>query len=168
MAMATRRTWLWILVGAFGLGLVVLVVLAGAGVYFVMQHISTERSTGVDAIRAFDAVRAAFPGSKPLYELDSDEHPTMTRPFSEMPTSAVKPQHLRVLAWDPDDERLVKIALPFWILRLQQAKMAVGAEEHGFDLERLELDGQELERIGPALVFDFRARDGTRVLLWTQ
>jgi hypothetical protein len=41
-------------------------------------------------------------------------------------------------------------------------------EANGFDFQRLNLDVDELERIGPALVFDFRNQDGVRVLLWTQ
>jgi hypothetical protein len=90
----------------------------------------------------------------------------MPRPFSEFPTSSVRPEQLRVLAWDPDEERLIKISLPFWILKMHKAKMDVGAGE-GFDLEHLNLDGEELARIGPALVFDYRERNGARVLLWT-
>ena len=116
---------------------------------------------------AFDAVKATFPDQRPLYELDNQERPTMPRPFNEFPTSSVRPEHLRLLAWDPDEERLIKISLPFWILRMHKAKLDLGAGE-GFDLEHLNLDGEELARIGPALVFDYREPDGARVLLWTQ
>ena len=166
--MATRRTWIWILVGTAGVCLLGLIAIAGAGVYFVTRHISTEKSTGTEAIRAFDSVKATFANQKPLYELDSDEHPRIARPTHEMPTSSSKPQHLQVLAWDPEDERLVKVKLPLWVLRLKKSKMDVVGKDRGFDLERLELDGDELERIGPTLLFDFRDRDGVRVLLWTQ
>jgi hypothetical protein len=168
MAMASRKTWVWVLVGVFGFGLLVLIVVAGAGVYWVTRHISTERSTNVDAIRAFDSIRASFPDAKPLYAMDSNERPAMVRPLKELPTSAKKPQNLRVLAWDPHEERLVKIALPFWVLRLKKSKMEITGHEGAFDLEKLELDGEELERIGPTLVIDYRDGDGTRVLLWTQ
>jgi hypothetical protein len=50
---------------------------------------------------------------------------------------------------------------------MHKAKLDLGSDE-GFDLEHLNLDGEELARIGPALVFDYRDRDGARVLLWTQ
>ena len=60
------------------------------------------------------------------------------------------------------------INLPFWILRMGHRRMPVGRRERGFDLNRLNLDVDELERIGPALVFDFRNQDGVRVLVWTQ
>jgi hypothetical protein len=174
--MAAQRTWVWVVAGICGVGLLMLIGLAGAGVYFVTRHISTEPSTSAEAIRAFEAVRAAFPDQKPLYELDNRERPTMTRPIRELPTSPKKPEQLRVLAWDPHDERLVRISLPFWILRMHKAKMGplvdVGERrdrgDSSFDLEHLELDGQQLERIGPALVLDYRGGDGVRVLLWTQ
>ncbi len=158
---------MWVVVGVCGFGLIGLILVAGAGVYFVTRHVSTERSTSADAIRAFDAIRAAFPDQKPLYELDSAERPTMTRPLNELPTSPNKPENLRVLAWDPDEERLIKIALPFWLIRMNKAKMDLG-DDTRFELDHLNLDGAELERIGPALVFDYRGHDGARVLLWTQ
>ncbi len=158
---------MWVVVGVCGIGLFGLILLAGAGLYFVTRHVSTEPSTSADAIRAFDAVKASFPNQKPLYELDNAERPTMTRAFSELPTSPEKPEHLRMLAWDPHDERLIKIALPFWILRMNKGKMDLGTDGN-FELGHLDLDGAELERIGPALVFDYRGHDGARVLLWTQ
>jgi hypothetical protein len=166
--MASQKTWVWVVVGIAGFGLLGLILVAGAGVYFVTRHISTERSTSGEAIRSFDEVKVSFQNQKPLYELDSAERPMMTRPFSEIPTSPTKPQHLRLLAWDPHDERLVRIALPFWMLRMHKAKMDLGRDGATFDLEHLNLDGAELERIGPALLFDYRERDGARVLVWTQ
>jgi hypothetical protein len=166
--MGSRKTWVWIIVGVLGLCLFGLILVAGAGVYFVTRHISTERSTSTEAIQAFDAVRASFPNQRPLYELDAAEQPRVARPLGELPTSTSRPQSLRMLAWDPDKQRLVKVSLPFWILRLKKSRMDVVGRERGFDLERLDLDGEELERIGPALVFDFRDQDGVRVLLWTQ
>ena len=92
MGMASRRTWVWVVVGTGGVCLVGLIAVAGAGVYFVSRHISTERSTSADAIRAFDGVKATFPDQRPLYELDNEERPTMPRPFSEFPTSAKRPR----------------------------------------------------------------------------
>ena len=49
----------------------------------------------------------------------------MVRQLSAMPTAATKPEHLIVLAWDPDDERVVKVTLPFWILRMGRRKINI-------------------------------------------
>src|SRR5262245_13477448 len=153
--MATRRTWIWILVGTAGVCLLGLVAMAVAGVYFVTRHISTEKSSSAEAIRAFDSVRASFPNQRPLYELDSDEQPRVARPTHQLPTSASKPAHLQLLAWDPEDGKLIKVSLPLWVLRLK-VKMDVTGKDHKFELERFDFNGEELERIGPALLFDFR------------
>lgn len=166
--MTARKTWVWVIVGVLAAALVVLVGVAGAGVYFVTRHIKTERVTSVEAIRAFDSAKAVFSDGRPLYELDAGESPRLARPFSELPSSSTKPENLWVLAWDPNEERLVKVSVPFWMLQFGRHKMEFSNSGRRFDLERLHLDGAELERIGPALVFDYRDRDGTRVLLWTQ
>jgi hypothetical protein len=60
------------------------------------------------------------------------------------------------------------MSLPLWLLRLgHQHAVVAGDDGRGFDLERLDLDADELARIGPTLVFDLRNRDGVRVLVWT-
>ena len=93
--------------------------------------------------------------------------PHLQRPLSEIPNGSVKPENLWILAWDPDEEKVVKLSLPFWMLRMGRKKMTV-MESSGFDLERLNVDWRELERIGPALVFDLKSSRGERVLIWTR
>ena len=166
--MASRKTWVWVVVGVLSVCVVALIAVAGAGVYFVSRHIRSEHVTNADAIRAFDAIKASFPDQRPLYELDDAQHPRAVRPLNNLPAGTVKPESLWVLAWDPDDERLVKVSLPFWVLSVGRKKMDIAGAGREFDLERLNLEPRELERIGPALLFDFRERDGARVLLWTQ
>jgi hypothetical protein len=54
------------------------------------------------------------------------------------------------------------------MLRVGQQKFSFSHDHPGFDLDGLDLDVSQLERIGPALVFDYREDTGVRVLLWTQ
>ena len=167
--MATRKTWIWVLVGVAATGVVALVVVAGAGAYFVTHHIKAQQTSAPDALRAFETALTAFPSSRPLYELaEGSDQPQLVHPLSELPTSAARPETMFMLAWDPDEDRLVRVELPFWLLRLGRHKMQVMRKARGFNFDRLSLDMDELERIGPALVFDFRNQDGVRVLLWTQ
>jgi hypothetical protein len=165
--MATAKTWIWIIVGFVAVCVVGLFAIAGAGVYFVASHIDTERASSVDAMQAFDDARAAFKDQQPLFELDDNERPHMLRDPSDLPSSSVRPKELVIMAWDSDEERLIKLALPFWLLRLGGREIEIN-DGHGFDLNRLDLDVEELERIGPTLVFDYRDSSGERVLLWTQ
>jgi hypothetical protein len=165
--MASRKTWLWIILGGLGFCVLVLFVIAGAGVYFVAQHFETEPATGPDALRSFDEARARFRDAKPLIEIDERERPHMTRDLASMPDGATRPQHLWILAWDPDEERTVKVSLPFWLLRMGRQKVDLGRDV-GVDFERFNIDMRDLERVGPLLVFDQRAPSGERVLIWTQ
>ncbi len=151
----------------FGLTVLAMAAVAGLGLYFVASHISTDRTSSADALRTFDEVRAEFKNAQPLFELDSDETPRPTRAITELPTSDRRPEQLVILAWDPDDERLAKISLPFWMLRLGRQNIDI-QNDSGFDLDELDLNVDELERVGPILVFDFRTSDGERVLIWTR
>jgi hypothetical protein len=167
--MASRKTWVWVLVAGGGLVVAALVALAGAGMYFVAQHIRTERSTSAAAMRAFDASKARFAGARPLIEVSDTSEPVLVGSLEGLPTSRERPDTVSMLAWDPRDERLVRVSLPLWMLRFgtRHMKVRLMQDDRGFDLSKLNLDVDELERIGPALVFDFRTPDGARVLIWT-
>jgi len=163
----SRKTWIWIIVACLALGVVAMAAVAGLGLYFVASHISTGRTSSADALRTFDEVRAEFKDARPLFEIDSHDEPRPTRRLTDLPASSTKPKNLWILAWDPDDERLSKISLPFWILRMGKQNIDV-RHDGGFDLDKLDLDVDELERVGPVLIFDFRTSDGERVLVWTR
>jgi hypothetical protein len=166
--MATKKTWIWIIVVVFAVCVVGMLAVAGAGVYFVASHFDTRQASSSEAFQEFDRARAAFKEDKPLFELDPRERPRLSRPLASMPTSATKPEYLWILAYDPDREgRIVKVNLPFWLLRFGKNKINLD-QGRGFDLERLNIDVNELQRIGPTLLMDHRATSGERVLVWTK
>jgi hypothetical protein len=165
--MTTAKTWLWIIVGFIGVCVLSLVLVAGAGVYFVSHHISVQKTSSSQALRSFDFTRARF-NSKPLIEIDAFDHPREDRAVADLPTSSVTPRNLCVLAWNPDEDKLARVSVPFWILRLGRHKIDILKKSRGFNFEDLNLDIAELERIGPALVLDYRTPAGERVLIWTQ
>ena len=171
--MPTKKTWVWIIVTVASVCIVALLAMATAGIIFVSRHVSATTSTSANAVKQFDAARAPFKDQRPIFELDSREHPRMTRDLESLPTSSVKATDLWILAWDPDagphDGKLVKISLPFWLLRLGRRKVDVfSGSREGFDLERLNLDVRELERVGPLMLVDHSLPHGERVLVWTQ
>jgi hypothetical protein len=166
--MAPRKTWLWIVAGVFGFGVLLLVAVAAAGIYFVRQRVDAAPASSTEAIRAFEGVLSTFGDARPLYELDQAGEPRATRPLESLPSSPAPPDDLNMLAWDPDEGRLVRLSLPIWILHVGRQKLSVSHGHPGFDLGELDLDVRELERIGPTLVFDYRDEEGVRVLLWTQ
>jgi hypothetical protein len=52
------------------------------------------------------------------------------------------------------------------MLRLGRQKIDIASG--AFDFERMQLDVNELERVGPVLLFDVHEGSGKRVLIWTQ
>jgi hypothetical protein len=161
----TAKTWLWVLLTIFGVCVLALVATAAAGLYFVSHHIATEKTTSTDAFRTLDAARSKFSMAAPLIEVDPLERAREVRAISTLPSSPVRPTNICVLAWNPEDGRLARVTLPFWLLRFGKRRLDVIDE---FDLDRLNLDVAELERIGPALILDYRTPAGERVLVWTQ
>jgi hypothetical protein len=166
--MATKKTWILVIVGLIGACVVALVVVAGAGVYFVTRHINTRRAGTSDAMTSLDKARARFKDQRPLIEVDAMGRPSVSTPLTEMPPGSTQPNDLIVLAWNPDDERVVTVTLPFWLLRFGHRKIDLMNGDKDFDLDRLNLDVDQLQRIGPKLVFDWRRPTGERVLIWTQ
>lgn len=162
----SKRTWLWIVLAAFGLCVIFVIVIAGAGLYFVRSHVSTKTSTTAEAFSAFDAARAPFKDVPPVYEVDDRERVKQLRKTTELPDGKTRAQYMQVLVWDADRERLVKVSVPFWVLRMGHQKIDIANSP--FEIERLQLDVKELERVGPLLLLDLRSRGGQRVLIWTQ
>jgi hypothetical protein len=162
------RPWVWIIVAVLGAGVAVLVTVAGAGIYFVSHHIHAERTSDAEAWNAFDVASTRFRGQRPLYELDSAGRPRLARIAADIPAAPNPAESLSILAWNPDDQRLIDVSLPLWMIGLSHTRMVLSHSDHRFDLRQLNLDEDDLRRIGPALVLDYRDRDGARVLLWTQ
>lgn len=166
--MAAGRTWLKILLVVIALGMLGMCAIAGAGVYFVSKHVNTSTVSASDALKQFDEARARFKDAQPLLHIDSNERVTQRRPIADIPTADVKATTLVVMAWDPDDERIVNFKVPLWVLGMGERKIDLGIGAESFDMRRLNIDVKDLERIGPTLVLDLKSADGDRALVWTQ
>jgi hypothetical protein len=167
--MATKvKTWIWVIVAIAVVGILALIAMAGAGLYFFSRNISTRTVSPAIASAEFDSVRSRFTGQKPLIELD--EHGDFLRANTDRgaPADAKRPESLFILAFDPDDGGLVRVTVPFWLLRLQMGNSQIDLGGRRMDLEELKLTVEDLERFGPTLVLDQTNRGGDRVLIWSQ
>ena len=163
----SRKTWLWIVAGVVGFGLLCVIALAAFAFYFVRNNVHTVQMTLTEANKVFDDTLAKFrDNDKPVFDLDNPDQPRQLRNLAEMPTSPIKTEKLWILAWDPDKNRVVRVSLPFWLLRF--GRQRVDIRSGGFDLERLQLDLKDLRRVGPVIVVDHRTQGGERVLVWTE
>jgi hypothetical protein len=87
---------------------------------------------------------------------------------TDRPAGDHRPQSLNIMAFDPDEGRVVKMDIPFWLLRLKMGGSRVDLGHDSFDLSDLKLTIEDLERFGPILIVDHKGRAGERVLIWSQ
>ena len=161
------KTWIWIVVGLLGLGVFCIVAMAGAGFYFFSQHFDTKVVSREGAGTEFEHVRAQFTGQKALIELDERGRFLRANSDRAAQPNAKRPEQLYVLAFDPDDERIVKVTIPFWLLRFKP-RATVDFNGGRLELEDLKLTVEDLERFGPTLIVDHKSARGERVLVWSQ
>src|SRR5688572_7431738 len=148
-------------------GLIICIGIVGvaATVWFFTSAFESVAADEGRATRSFADVRARFNGSVPVLDM-TDRGPVVTRKAPEaIPGRDLNNVHL--IAWDPRDEQLTTVTLPFWMLRLKEGPINVSAESAVPDV-RLSMTVEELERYGPAILIDHREQDGSRVLIWTE
>jgi len=75
---------------------------------------------------------------------------------------------IHVMAYDPDDSRVVNVSIPFWLMRLQRGGSVINFNGNDMNLEDLKITIEDLERFGPTLIVDHKSPDGERVLVWSQ
>ena len=165
-----RRKWIWIAVGLLTAVLLACGGLVGTIAYFSLRHLNVQRASTESADGEFEQVRVRFAGKTPLIEIDEDN---WERPRVNEPVEAAAPhpplQTLHVMVFNERDGKLVRLDLPFWVLRLGSKRKSYVFSSNEFgDLERLNITQEDLERFGPGLLVDHRGRRGERVLVWTE
>lgn len=167
--MATRK-WLPIVAG-----IVIFVVILGLGlvggcVYMVKRQVSVQTLSRTEGGAEFERLRRQLAGQRPFIELpaeDSNAAPIVHHELSTQPRGRVNTLHVRV--WVPDDRKLIRLDVPFWMLRLMGNKpINIQTGDGAFDGLRLKVTPEEIERRGPGLVLDHGRPKGDRVLVWTE
>jgi hypothetical protein len=75
------------------------------------------------------------------------------------------PQTVHLLAWEREDDRLVRVSTPYWSLRIGAFKLNA-ARLIAPPFEHLSL--ADLDRCGRGLVVDRTTAGGGRVLIWVE
>jgi hypothetical protein len=161
------KTWIWVIVTLIVICIVGVAAVVGMGYYFVTKHFDTKVTTSASASVEFEQAKAQFIGQKPLIELDERGHFLRANPDRPGRSGTRRPDQLYVLAFDPDDERIVKVTIPFWLLRLK-SQGTIDFNGGNLELEDLKLTVEDLERFGPTLIVDHKSPGGDRVLVWSQ
>lgn len=162
-----KRTWLWIVLGVF----LFFVVIAAGGLFvavsFFRQNMNVTTMSASSADAEFQSVRERFAGRQPLIQLvDGRPHYAADRATETASTTPLTTMH--ILAWDDDEEKLVRFSIPFWLLRLKSGPIQLSAYSQGWDDRGVSFRIEDIEKHGPGLLLDVNEdRDG-RVLIWAE
>jgi hypothetical protein len=169
--MAQKRipTWAAILVaGVIIVGMLAVAAVGGAA-FFIYRHVNATFTGQENATEQFSRMRARFAGQRPLIEITHGDEPVVHR---ELVKGEAGPRldSIRVLAYDRRAGKLVRVSIPFWLLRLVPSNHFSFLNDNGIDIDsdRIRLTIDDLERRGPGLVLDTRDRRGSEVLIWTE
>jgi hypothetical protein len=167
MDKSTKR-WVTIALGVF-LALGVLGIAAiGSVVYFVASSIQSEPIAPSELNERFARERQRFSGRQPLLELRDHDAVVVHRPPPSEPAGHPV-RSVRVMVYDPDDERITNITIPFEIIRwMPSGRFSISSAGPGIDWERSNLTIADLERFGPGLILDHEDRGGARALVWAE
>ena len=161
-----KRTWLWIVLGVFAF----LVVVAIGGIVlmvtFVRQSMSISQMDASGAEEEFNAVRARFAGQQPLIQMVDGRPQLVERSQAGTPAQPLKTMH--IVAWDDDEANLVRVAVPFWLLRLQSGPIRLNSYADGWDDRRFSFRIEDIERHGPGLLLDANEPNQGRVIIWAE
>ena len=170
MSQNTRRTWVSVLIASVLIVGILAVAAIGGTAFFIYKHVNTQFAPNEKAEAQFAEARARFAGQKPLIEIRKDDEPVLHRDVIPASLPATKLETLRVLAYDTHEEKLVRVSIPFWLLRLAPTNHVSFLNDTGidFDSDRVRLTLADLERRGPGLILDQADRRGSHVLVWTE
>ena len=163
-----KRRWIPIVIGILFLGFVVTL----GGCFFVVslfrQNMSIAPMSASSADDEFAKLRARFAGQQPLIEfVDGRPQYLGDRATPKSPSSApLKSMH--VMAWDDDEEQLVRFSLPFWLLRMKSGPIRLNDYSQGWDDRGVSFRVEDLEKHGPGLLMDLSERNEGRVIIWME
>jgi hypothetical protein len=169
--MARKRIPTWAAVLVAGVIIVGMLAVAAVGgvAFFIYRHVNATFTGQESATEQFSTERARFAGQRPLIELTRGEDPIVHRELAKG-SPRRRLESIRVLAYDRHAGKLVRVSIPFWLLRLVPSNHFSFLNDNGIEIDsdRVRLTLEDLERRGPGLVLDSRDRRGSQVLIWTE
>jgi hypothetical protein len=162
------KTWVWVVIGVVVLGILGIIAMAAAGMYYFTRHIQMREASPVVAARGFDEVKARFANQKPLIELDESGDFLRSNLERNRPANPPSLDAMHVMVYDPDEGKVISFKIPWWLMRLQKGESVINFNGRDMNLEDLKLTIDDLEHFGPTLIVDHQNRRGERVLVWSQ
>lgn len=163
------KTWIWVVVGSIFVMGIALIVVAGTGLYWVARNVDIEPATGASAAQQFEHALARFEGQRPLVEIVGDDWILLPERGAGREDTAREIDAIQVLVWEPHENKLARIRVPFWLLRLAgTGSIRLSSRNSELDFENLKITVEDIERFGPGLILDHTEPDEGRVLVWAE
>jgi hypothetical protein len=164
----TQKTIVLAVVGFFAM-LVITVVVVGVWAFRSMVDNSPMDETS--AAKVMEDVRVRFQHAPPVLDLRPGALMLARRPPDTQPANELKTLH--ILRWDIHEQRLSRVEVPFWLLRLSDDPIDViieaEANEGAVRMKKpSSVTVSDIERFGPALLLDGDMPDGGRLLVWSE
>lgn len=170
--MSARKTWISILIASVIIVVLLAIAVVGGTAFFIYRHVHAEFTNENTAAQEFAGARARFAAERPLIEIQGNKDPIVHRDLIPANASAHRIESLRVLAYDDRAGKLVRVSIPFWLLRMMPSRHLSFLNDEGIDVDidadRVRLTIDDIERRGPGLILDEKDRRGSQVLVWAE
>ena len=160
-----------ILLAVIGVLTVVVIVVVGVGIWAVRSMVSNADMDPASAAKTMDDVRERFGQVKPVFDVRPGGVTMLRMPPDTRPPGELKTLH--ILRWDVHEERLTRVEIPFWIIRMRNASFDVMSDGSvtpgGAGLKastKIRVD--DIERFGSALLVDGDLPDGGHLVIWSE
>lgn len=159
-----------------GLGVFILLLMVGVAViggagYWLYHQFSGSVSDRApeQAASDMDDIRARFGDQKPLFVIPEGATAPQLDPDARPQQDGANLEAVHIAVYDPNDGKLVRFRIPFWLLRLSPDGKISIADDALSEVRGVEkITVKELERYGPGLVLDVREEDGSQVIVWME
>ena len=161
--MARKRSTLVLVVA--GVTVFAITLFAGFVVWFFTSALERSPADEATAEARFRELRDRFRGVTPIFEMASNGPVLKRQPPPKRATGRLR--SLEMLGWDCNDEELVRVTIPFWMVRMKPGNINVASNDQKRSV-RLSLSVDDLEGYGPALLLDHTDEEGYHLMLWTE
>ena len=117
----------------------------GVFVFFAWHSVTVEQVQPNELLSRVAEIRTRLTCTEPIWQVDAAG--VVTR-REAAPETEARPTRLRVLAYRASQERLVRVDVPFWFLKVKGPGVQYALRDTGLDLERLGITPADLEQYG--------------------
>jgi hypothetical protein len=161
--MAKKRSTLVLVIG--GVAGCAVLLFAGGLVWFFTSALERSPADEATAEASFQELRDRFRGVTPLLVM-GPKGLTLNRQQPPKPATG-QLRSIQMLGWDRNDEELVRVTIPFWMVRMKPGDINASSSD-GNRSVRLSLSVDDLEGYGPTLLLDHTDEEGYHLVLWTE